>query len=903
MKRVSIICLILLVSLSFVSADINDCSNVVGLYHFDGDADDSSGNGNNGTVIGAISNPVGRVNGAFDFDGVDDSIKIENDVNTYLNMTQGSISLWYKPNGYIKNSRLFSFEQGGDSLYLYLSQGKILYAMHGSDSATPYAISTSIQDTRIDKDWHHIVYTWDVNGGPETLSLTFDGTRIIDNDIISTPTAYSGFAYIGSINGGYVFNGSIDEVIIYDRVLNSTEINELHDAGTAGTALTCGECVPRTCSDLGYECGDWLECGSPLNCGTCTGGLQCSAGVCAVAPVCNDVDGDGYNITISGSCGVEDCDDDNSSINPGAIEVCGDGIDNDCNSGTSDVCLTYQCSDGIDNDGDEKIDLADPGCSGSADNSEVDEITFTCLPAFPGAEGMGACSVGGREGQVIIVNTLSDNPADGMTFREAVTTSGPRIVVFNVSGIIDLDSVLEITNPYITIAGESSPDGVLITGWSVRIKAHDVIIRHMRFRNGCVKCFAAGNCESNGDTLSVYGYPMPYNGTYRLDAYNIIIDHSSISWGCDETMDFAAESALVENITVSNSIIAEGVNDAHSEANHARGLFMWGKHTLPGETIRVSFHQNLVMSFYSRLPLANFNVSFDFVNNVVYNFNSIYSPTIEPLTGYRIETNMIHNYIKPGPNSFAPWNVGIGGMEIVVHGDGSKGHMSGDPYEMIYSVGNIGYTRLTQTGDDWNVAEGWSPTNMLSKDYQKITPFLYSGGLPITYETMNLTFADEIAGKAGANACSVSLIDDCRDDVDKRLIREYNAGDQGNYINMADVVFPTFTTPAAPIDTDSDGMADDWETSKGMNVGIDDSASIELGYDYTNIERYLHYLTGYVEGSGEPCNSTILDADRDCSGCVSIGEMDDYLNLWLAGEPGVTIELAGAALEFWPGNC
>ncbi len=465
-------------------------------------------------------------------------------------------------------------------------------------------------------------------------------------------------------------------------------------------------------------------------------------------------------------------------------------------------------------------------------------IVALCLPslafsvvAFPGAEGMGANSVGGRNGTVLIVDTLSDNPADGLTFREAVTASYKRIVVFAVTGIIDLDSELQITEPYLTIAGETSPGGVLVTGWSVRIKTHDVIMRHMRFRNSCQKCFAAGNCEQ-GDTLSVYS-------DASHDVYNVIIDHCSISWGCDETMDFAAEYGRLDNITVSHSIIAEGVNDAHPEPNHARGLFMWGKHTVgaPGSTdnpIKVTFLRNLVMSFYSRLPLANFNVSFDFVNNVIYNFKSVLTPTIENLTGYKIETNMIHNYIKPGPNSASSidWP---DAREMVAYGSGPKSHMAGTPYEMIYTVGNIGYTRTDQTGDDWLVAEGYSPIVSLSKDYQKTTPFQFSGDTTFTYKTMSAACADIIAENAGALKPSL-------DSVDTRLVSEYKAGNQGNYINMADVVFPTFTHPGTPTDNDSDGMADSWETSEGLNVGSNDSALDKDSDGYTNIEEYLHYL-------------------------------------------------------------
>ena len=470
------------------------------------------------------------------------------------------------------------------------------------------------------------------------------------------------------------------------------------------------------------------------------------------------------------------------------------------------------------------------------------------IPSFPGAQGMGANSVGGRGGTVYIVDTLSDNPDEGMTFREAAQATGPRIIVFAVSGIIDLNDRLMITTPYITIAGETSPGGILVSGWSVLIETHDVIMRHIRIRNGCQKCYAAANCSDHGDALSIYGLPKPYGAPAPLDAYNIIVDHCSISWGCDETMDFGADRARIDNVTVSNCLIAEGVNDAHSEPNHARGLFLWGKRTLPGQPVRASFYRNLIMSFESRLPLANYNVSFDFVNNVVYNFNSQATPQLEPINGYKIETNMIQNYIKPGPISGKPYPTGIG-REINVVGDGQGGHIPvafEPPYPMIYSLGNIGYTRQTQTGDDWIVSEGWSPTTLLSKNFQRTTPFPSPGGLPLHIVIMSKPCADAIVETVGA-------IKPVRDSVDLRLVNEYRAGDKGKYTTIRSYPsdFPVFLSPPSPADTDHDGMADTWESLEGLNPNANDSMLDKDDDGYTNIEEYLHFLSGSVPANPE----------------------------------------------------
>jgi len=462
------------------------------------------------------------------------------------------------------------------------------------------------------------------------------------------------------------------------------------------------------------------------------------------------------------------------------------------------------------------------------------------IVAFPGAQGGGANSIGGRGGTVYIIDTLSDNPVDGDTFREAAEASGARIIVFEVSGIIDLDSVLLINNPYLTIAGETSPGGILVKGWQTIIQTHDVIMRHMRFRNGCAKCNGAGNCDTAGDSLSVYGQ---IDGS--LLAYNVIIDHCSVSWGCDETLDIASNYVRTDSITISNCLIAEGVDDAHPEPNHGLGVLIWGRNAVIDGDIEASFYRNLIMSFRGRLPMITHDAKVDFVNNVIYNFNLVNSMTMNPVTNvsgrdYEAHANFIHNYVKPGPLSYAPWSEGdtAGGREVLVWASG-LGTVTGNfpdgytPYEMIYMIGNIGYTRATQTGSEWITRYGW-PTDYLSTSFRRDTPFELVGGIPITVVPMSEAYADEIVSQAGATV-------PMRDSVDIRLVSEYTAGDEGTYINMADVVFPTFTTPDPPVDSDSDGMADWWEIANFGDLSKTSSGD-ENGSGYTNIEEYFHYL-------------------------------------------------------------
>src|SRR5688500_4570171 len=117
--------------------------------------------------------------------------------------------------------------------------------------------------------------------------------------------------------------------------------------------------------------------------------------------------------------------------------------------------------------------------------AKPEDLPQAKIPAFPGAEGGGMYSFGGRGGKVFVVTSLEDSGPG--TLREACEAAGPRVVVFNVAGIIRLKDRLRIRAPYITINGASAPgDGVCIAGNTVELETHDVVVRHMRFRRGAM---------------------------------------------------------------------------------------------------------------------------------------------------------------------------------------------------------------------------------------------------------------------------------------------------------------------------------------------------------------------------------------------------------------------------------
>jgi hypothetical protein len=247
------------------------------------------------------------------------------------------------------------------------------------------------------------------------------------------------------------------------------------------------------------------------------------------------------------------------------------------------------------------------------------------IPAFPGAEGAGEFSFGGRGGKVFVVTNLADSGPG--TFREACEAAGPRIIVFNVAGIIHLQKPINIEAPYITIDGHTAPgDGVCIAGESTLVDTHDVVIRYLRFRRGNTDVF------DRDDALG--GNPIG----------NIIVDHCSCSWGLDENLSMYrhiyergtngyGEKLPTVNITLQWNISSEALNTY----NHAFGATWGGRNT--------SFHHNLFACNTGRNPSIGMTYDFNFINNVLFNWRHRTVDGGDKGSLY----NIINNYYKPGP--------------------------------------------------------------------------------------------------------------------------------------------------------------------------------------------------------------------------------------------------------------
>ncbi|MCI9846032.1 carbohydrate-binding protein [Flavobacterium pectinovorum] len=442
-------------------------------------------------------------------------------------------------------------------------------------------------------------------------------------------------------------------------------------------------------------------------------------------------------------------------------------------------------------------------------------------PAFPGAEGYGKYVTGGRGGKVIYVTNLNDSGAGSL--RAAIAQSGPRIVVFKVSGTIKLESELNITDN-ITIAGQTAPGGgITLRDYNVKVRGNNIIVRYLRFRMGDVK-----NVEN--DALG---------GRFQN---NIIIDHCSMSWSTDECVSFYQN----ENFTLQWCIISESLrNSVHGKGAHGYGGVWGGRNA--------SFHHNLLAHHDSRNPrlgeYANDIFALtdlvDVRNNVIYNWggNSCYG-------GDGMNVNLVNNYWKPGPGTSKNTKERILSTGRILDATSPMYGIWGK----YYVDGNYvdGSPRTTQ--DNWtygvfNQFHGSQlPVTEANKEELKIeTPHPFA---EIT--THSATKAYElILDHAGANLF--------RDAVDIRAVSDTRSGtasimDGGNgstngYIDTQTATggWPVLPTAPAPDDTDEDGMPDSWETEKGLNPSNAADGNLKsLDTEYTNIEVYINSIVKQI---------------------------------------------------------
>ena len=231
--------------------------------------------------------------------------------------------------------------------------------------------------------------------------------------------------------------------------------------------------------------------------------------------------------------------------------------------------------------------------------------------AFPGAAGAAATTPGGRGGEIVRVTTLA--PTGPGSFVEAVKKAGPRTVVFEVGGVIDLaESTVKITEPYLTIAGQTAPaPGITLIRGGIDITAHDVIVRHIRVRPG-----DGGRAKLSG---------KDYDAISTIGAHDVIVDHCSLTWATDENLSASGprftgktpaewRKGTSHRITFSNNLIAEGLADSvHIKGEHSKGSLIHDNVT------DILIIGNLYSNNQERSPLFKGGVHGAIINNLIYN--------------------------------------------------------------------------------------------------------------------------------------------------------------------------------------------------------------------------------------------------------------------------------------------
>lgn len=467
--------------------------------------------------------------------------------------------------------------------------------------------------------------------------------------------------------------------------------------------------------------------------------------------------------------------------------------------------------------------LKDSAVGETLTNKTVSDTTVVKkLPVFPGAVGFGTHTKAGRGGRVIEVTTLEDGEGEGPegSLRRALEADGPRIIVFKVGGTIKLKDALYIRNPYITIAGHTAPgDGITIRDFGIQILTHDILMQHVRIRPG-----------NEGDVKGSANDGINFLGTrYGGDIYNVVIDHVSVSWAEDENISTIGG---LRDITISNSIISEGLNQSrHGKGTHSTGLYI-------GDTDTFSIIGNVLAHNNFRNPaiLNNYDLvsmTGEVVNNVIYNWQDMATEVTnyaENIGGY-IRLNVLGNLYLAGPATKNAWPIMIGreGFPSMYVSDNSAPDFESQLSERLITENNLSNDDyLIIGGNDVKVDKDIIDSNIRSTIFD--TP-----GVLEALNTHNVS--SYILSGVGASKPK-------RDTVDTRIITDVQ-NLTGYLIDSPSDVggYPQMRSGATPTDTDHDGMSDDWETAAGLNPKDPTDGAGDLDGDgYTNVEEYLFSL-------------------------------------------------------------
>ena len=434
------------------------------------------------------------------------------------------------------------------------------------------------------------------------------------------------------------------------------------------------------------------------------------------------------------------------------------------------------------------------------------------LPAFPGAIGFGTSTAAGRGGRVLRVTNLNDDGPGSL--RAALTASGPRVVIFEISGIIDLRTAIYVGAPYLTVAGQTAPSpGIMVKGSPIVLYGHDMLVQHIASRPGSI--YPPGEIPNNRDAFVISADP-------GAECYNIVLDHVSASWSIDEVLSTWSDGGAIHDITISNSLFAEALaNAGHTDEatgtpeSHSAGVLI-GRNTR-----RISFHHNAMAYNAWRNPLCRDNYTdVQIVNNFVY--------LSDPWDRISITSDGTERI---------PVNATVRGNVFIADRDAVS---ADNPFAVLAST-TAEHVLNLYVSDNWlynpNTDNGppyWAPTN---GDPWQVVGFSEHQGImnrlrtePSQFPPFNgsllRTAADverHVLAHAGARPAD-------RDPIDARIIQQIQ-NRTGSFIDSPDQVggYPAWkpvtrqrTTPAHP-DNDEDGDG------------------------YTNLEEWLHGHAAEVE--------------------------------------------------------
>lgn len=491
------------------------------------------------------------------------------------------------------------------------------------------------------------------------------------------------------------------------------------------------------------------------------------------------------------------------------------------------------------------------------------------VPAFPGAEGFARyTTTGGRgtDGKTTVYHVTNLNDSGSGSLREALKKSGPKTIVFDVSGYIDLKSNLQVTSNT-TIAGQTAPgNGITLRYYTVELtKCDNVIIRFLRFRRSQVK-----NVNDGADT------------TWGREHKNIILDHCSMSWSIDELASFYDN----RNFTMQWCMLAEGLNSGHEKGDHSYGGIWGGK--------PASFHHNFIAHVNSRAPRFNgarYNWGgydktvyansiqaerVDFRNCVMYNWGNGNGCYGGPGGGY---INMVNNYFKAGPGtknttrvtqvSFSDasnggdnpfpnyasryyihgnyvtaagssaenydWKGVIYDQKNVINGDyymQDAKHYYGEDQTYVKDATGVDCIKIKL---DAPIEAGDVTTHSAQKAYEKVLAY---GGASLYRDACDVRYVEEATNGTttySSSHCKVAGIIDS--------VNDPSSATQ----DATTVSYPELTSESRPanFDTDKDGIPDAWEIANGLNPNdASDAAKYTIDQKgwYTNLEVYMNSL-------------------------------------------------------------